>query len=212
MSATELYESNDPKLWYDYLNKYDYAIKLISKNKKKNELIQLDTWLWNELPINVYNRYKIKPSDGYYLTKEELSNIMKWKLIRGKFRPLQSLVDSNDDNSVKSCTGKALNILCNKNNEINWKKAIKELTVLKGIGVATASIILAIFCPELCPFMSDEVIGTVYEEKIDYTQKIYNIIQEKMLSKLTDINEAKHTSLKVEMLGKALWVASILDN
>lgn len=36
-------------------------------------------------------------------------------------------------------------------------KAVSELTVLKGVGPATASAVLAAYAPELAPFMSDEV-------------------------------------------------------
>ena len=161
--AKKLYQNNDLNVWTTYLNKYNEAVKLVSDNKKKPELIQLDKWLWNDLKTNVYDRYKKEPENGYFLTKVELSNIMKWKLIRGQFRPLQKLVDSNSEDLVMSCTGKALNILCNPNNKKygDWKEALKELTVLKGIGVATASIILAVFTslalghtsdlPESCP-------------------------------------------------------------
>jgi hypothetical protein len=40
-------------------------------------------------------------------------------------------------------------------------KAIAELTVLKGIGPATASAVLAAYAPDVAPFMSDEV-GSSY--------------------------------------------------
>jgi 3-methyladenine DNA glycosylase/8-oxoguanine DNA glycosylase len=36
-------------------------------------------------------------------------------------------------------------------------KAITELTVLKGVGPATASAVLAAYAPDVAPFMSDEV-------------------------------------------------------
>ena len=35
--------------------------------------------------------------------------------------------------------------------------AIQCLTVLKGVGPATASAVLAVFAPDVAPFMSDEV-------------------------------------------------------
>lgn len=37
------------------------------------------------------------------------------------------------------------------------EKAVKELTVLKGVGPATASAVLAAYAPDVAPFMSDEV-------------------------------------------------------
>ena len=36
-------------------------------------------------------------------------------------------------------------------------KAVPELTVLKGVGPATASAVLAAYAPGVAPFMSDEV-------------------------------------------------------
>lgn len=37
------------------------------------------------------------------------------------------------------------------------KEALKEVTVLKGVGPATASALLAAHSPDVAPFMSDEV-------------------------------------------------------
>jgi hypothetical protein len=37
------------------------------------------------------------------------------------------------------------------------RKAISELTVLKGVGPATASAVVTAYAPDVAPFMSDEV-------------------------------------------------------
>jgi len=210
----ELYLYDNANIWSAYLNEYDKAVKLVSIKKKNQELIQLDKWLWNDLKKDVYDRYDVQPDNGYYLTKEELSNIMKWKLLRGTFRPLQKLVDSNSVDSVKLHTNEALNILCDVNNDNynDWKKALNELIKLKGIGVATASIVLAVFAQHLCPFMSDEVIKAIYyNSKICYTNSVYVFIQAKLAAKMNIINAISNTIWTVEMLGKALWVADILN-
>lgn len=60
-------------------------------------------------------------------------------------------MSSLDDSVVKSASEKAFKSLP------DVSKAVKELTVLKGVGAATASAILAAYAPDLAPFMSDEV-------------------------------------------------------
>lgn len=196
------------KIMKDCFLNYDRTIEFISVNKQKIELIELNKWLWKDLKNSVYERYRQNPSNGYYLTKIELSNIMKWKLMRGKFRPLQKLVDSNSEDSVKLCTNKALNILCNDNTK--WKESLKELMILRGIGVATASIILSIFSPEYCAFMSDELINLFYNGKNPYTVTVYKDIQSKLLEKINSINLNSDIVWNPEMFEKALWTYETL--
>ena len=194
---------NDSTILNEYLLRYDEAIKILSEKKVKKNLINLDKWLWNDLKKDVYER------NEYCLTKTELSNIMRWKLLRGTFRPsLQSLVDSNSEDLVKECTGKAFNILCN--DKTKWTEALKELMALKGIGVATASIILAIFSPEYCPFMSDEVINLFYTGKNPYTVSVYKNIQSKVIEKINQLNNNSDIVWNPEMFGKAVWSYEIL--
>ena len=52
---------------------------------------------------------------------------------------------------VKSASEKAFKSLP------DISKAVNELTVLKGVGPATASAVLAAYAPDIAPFMSDEV-------------------------------------------------------
>lgn len=68
------------------------------------------------------------------------------------FRPrLLDFVSSLDEALVKSSSQKAFQSLP------DVSKAVSELTVLKGVGPATASAVLAAYVPDLAPFMSDEV-------------------------------------------------------
>lgn len=64
---------------------------------------------------------------------------------------LLDFVSSLDDSVVKSASEKAFKSLP------DISKAVKELTVLKGVGPATASAVLAAYAPDIAPFMSDEV-------------------------------------------------------
>lgn len=68
------------------------------------------------------------------------------------FRPrLLDFVSALDEDFVKSASQKAFQSLP------DLSKAISELTVLKGVGPATASAVLAAYAPDVAPFMSDEV-------------------------------------------------------
>lgn len=64
---------------------------------------------------------------------------------------LLDFVSALDDSVVKSASEKAFKSLPDISN------AVKELTVLKGVGPATASAVLAAYAPDIAPFMSDEV-------------------------------------------------------
>lgn len=64
---------------------------------------------------------------------------------------LLDFVSSLDDAVVKSASQAAFQSLP------DVSKAVSELTVLKGVGPATASAVLAAYAPDVAPFMSDEV-------------------------------------------------------
>ena len=64
---------------------------------------------------------------------------------------LLDFVSSLEEDLVKSASQKAFQSMP------DISKAISELTVLKGVGPATASAILAAYAPDVAPFMSDEV-------------------------------------------------------
>jgi hypothetical protein len=210
---------------------YKKAIEVTAIQKKKPELVRLDEWLWKDLSESVKSR---SPA---HLTKEELSDLMRWKLIRGKFRPLQGLVDSNSAVAVEAATAKAMKCLSQR----QWKASLKELCVLKGIGVATASAIVALFCPDECAFMADEVIETTCPRR-DYTLAVYCVLQQSLATRQHQLqllvlaeNEAEAASsssgggqgskrkcgveagaalvggLSCEDMGKALWTAAVLS-
>lgn len=64
---------------------------------------------------------------------------------------LQSFVAGLSDDEVRAASRKAFAALP------NLKEAIAQLSVLKGVGPATASAVLAAYAPAEAPFMSDEV-------------------------------------------------------
>jgi hypothetical protein len=184
----------------DLLSNYNLVLQNIAIKKNKMPiLIELDHYYRFELGENIKNRG--------YLLHDELSSIMKYKLMRGKMRPLQKRIDSNDPNIIKTCTKKAIILLLND----SWENAIKILVdELSGVGIATASYICALIRPDLCPIMTDEVIK-YFTEKWNgskYTMKIYKKIQ----YDLTEIKNRFKKKWTLEDLGKAIWVAGNLGS
>ncbi|VFQ83907.1 unnamed protein product [Cuscuta campestris] len=103
---------------------------------------------------------------------------MRWKLARGKWRPrLLDFVSSLDDAVVKSASQAAFLSLP------DVSKAVLELTVLKGVGPATASALLAAYVPDVTRFMSDEAMEAVIGNSKDYSLKQYLVFVDKLQCK-----------------------------
>jgi len=164
---SSFFNDKDCDLWRKVHAKYDEVLKLKSqteaKGKGKPDLITLDKWYQEELPSILKNR------EHKFITKDELAKLMTWKLSRGKMRPmLPSLIQQNTESSVEEASRKAFGSLP------DLSKAIKELSVLRGVGPATASAVLAAGDPESAPFMADESVLAVPEiTVIKYDLKCY---------------------------------------
>jgi hypothetical protein len=161
--------------WNALLENYPLAVDTAALKKKDPRLLpQLDEFWRIEYPKVVMSREC--PS----LMLSELSKVMTWKLNRGKMRPLQKLVDSNSPSAVVSSSKKAIQFA----KKGNWQKAINEIMVLKAVGPATASAILAPLFPSLVPFMSDEVLEVVSLSG-NYTVAAYETVQKVCVDKVT---------------------------
>jgi len=120
--ARELFSVSCTSTWGKNLNLYDYAVKLVGRRRKKEiELVKLDHQHWKKNnPIK------------HFLTLSELSDVMKWKLLRGKSRPIQHLVDSNANSDVVVVTEQAIKLI--RSGDKHWKEALEKLSELKGFG------------------------------------------------------------------------------
>ncbi|XP_026880613.1 uncharacterized protein zgc:112496 [Electrophorus electricus] len=204
MSGERLYCCEDPAVWSSVYGKY-WAVmeaKAAGKGKSSGKLLALDKWYQEELPVVISGR--TEPS----LTHPELVKLMEWKLTRGKFRPrLQKLVGSNSEEAVLSCTTRAFQLLP------NVQAAIAELSLLKGLGPATASAVLAAGAPGVAAFMSDEAVESIADLKpVQYTAKHYLLFLQKILDKSHKLNKVKSeqvwTPHKVEL---CLWTWAVAN-
>ncbi|KAJ6685770.1 hypothetical protein OIU79_015729 [Salix purpurea] len=172
--------SSDVSLWKNSLDAYSTRIQSLNKPN----LVSLDDFYRVELPSLIHQR-----NPGPHITTLELSKLMQWKLSRGKWRPrLLDFVSSLDESHVKSASQKAFESLP------DVSKAVSALTVLKGVGPATASAVLAAYAPDVAPFMSDEAMEAVLGNSKEYTLKQYLLFVDKLQTKSKEIDELSKTA------------------
>ncbi|KAL5558714.1 hypothetical protein UlMin_034925 [Ulmus minor] len=181
---------SNPSLWQEALSAYPSRIQYLNKPN----LISFDDYYRNQLPPLLHQR-----NPNPHITKSELSKLMQWKLTRGKWRPrLLDFVSALDEDLVKSVSQKAFQSLP------DISKAISELTVLKGVGPATASAVLAAYAPDVAPFMSDEAMEVALGNSKDYTAKQYLIFANKLQNKAKELSSEEVTFTPSD-LERALW-------
>ncbi|KHG10511.1 hypothetical protein F383_02625 [Gossypium arboreum] len=195
ISPMELdFECTDLSIWKEALSSYKSRIQSLNKPN----LISLDQFYTHELPSLLRQR-----NPNPFITTAELSRLMQWKLTRGKWRPrLLDFVSSLDDSSVQSVSQKAFLSLP------DISKAISELTVLKGVGAATASAVLAAYAPETAPFMSDEAMLAALGSSKDYSLKQYLLFVEKLKSKSKELS-SMGDFFRPSDVERALWSSAV---
>ncbi|KAI9748034.1 MAG: hypothetical protein M4579_007328 [Chaenotheca gracillima] len=172
------------------LTRYGEVISSLSKPSSSgaDSLEQLDQWRFDELPKEVAQR-TIEHGQAW-LEQTEVEDLIKWKLKHGKFRPrLTQLVASNPSSTTTSTTKDAFKTYTNDTTS-SPLPAITKLSSLKGIGPASASLLLAVFDPLSVPFFSDECFrwlmfesatkGKGWDRPIKYDVKEYRILVERV--------------------------------
>ena len=128
---------------------------------------------------------------------------MIWKLRRGVFRPtLMGLIRRNDNKSVIEVTTAGF-----KAAELNTGEGLDILCKLKGVGPATASVILSVYLPSEVPFMSDEAMDAVLGLPRLYTKAQFIQYQKALIEKSKQLGSTWSPSV----IENALWCAAMLS-
>lgn len=157
----------------------DKILSLNDKTYNENWAFEdLDNWRNSDLPTTLLARHK---DHNLHITKHELRLLMDWKLAKGKFRPtLPKLINSNDEKSVEEVSRSALTDFVAKAEKLPEDVSfldfseivntlLKTLCELKGVGPATASLVLSLlreitkWAP---PFFSDESFAFFIEKPL----------------------------------------------
>ncbi|KAK3175298.1 hypothetical protein OEA41_002545 [Lepraria neglecta] len=172
----------------------------------------LESLRLNEIPEILAQRKK----DGdAFLEKTEVTSLVEWKLKHGTYRPnLAKLVASNIVKDVREITKLAFSTY--EANNGDYAKSITALAKLKGIGPATASLLLSCYDPMKVPFFSDELYRYLHFEeakskgwdrKISYTMKEYKSLFEKLQTlreRLEKENKRQVSAIDIEKMAYVL--------
>lgn len=152
---------------------YMGAIEGKASSNDKRRLIDLDEW-YQKLPCCAIT------------SKEDLVQLMQWKLSREKHRPtLLKLIESNSVQTCSDVLSRARSHLATHQNVLKLETDTESLlravegtmriaAELKGVGPATASAIVAVWTP-IGIFQSDEVVIEVMGKSVkpEYTWSFY---------------------------------------
>ena len=177
----------------------DRTTRHLGPESRGNKLICLDKFI-NGKYISI-----VRDRNPELITLEDLSQVMQWKLLRGKARPLQALVDSNNPQHVIDASTRSFACM----HKGKWTEAFNALTELRGVE-ATASAILSPLFPS-CPFMADEVIDATCPTR-KYDRKTYTLVRQQLTSKASELNAIQpDQSWTAESVGKALWTCAMIS-
>ncbi|KAH6664119.1 hypothetical protein B0J14DRAFT_494165 [Halenospora varia] len=137
----------------DALGRYPAVLKAQIKPTKDDapSIEELDQFRYVEAPA------RFSKKTGNTMTIADVQKLVDWKLHHGVWRPfLGKQVASNSDAKVEEATKDGFGHYNAHPNDI--KLIIEKLTKpLKGIGPATASLLLSVYDPDHVIFFSDEV-------------------------------------------------------
>lgn len=144
------------------------------------------------------------------MTLDDVKLLVEWKLRHGKFRPtLMSLASSNDANAAKATIAAAIDAYraAGPASDASIAAALAGLTKLRGIGPATASLLLTVHDPTRVLFFSDEAFywlcGGGQVTAIKYNNKEYELLRQnaaKVIKRLgvsaTDVEKVAYVLFK----------------
>ncbi|KAI1852109.1 hypothetical protein JX265_005946 [Neoarthrinium moseri] len=174
------------------------SITLDEFNEKT--LAELDEFRYGEA-VGSFSSQKPKRT----MNHEDVKTLVDWKLRHGKFRPtLMKLVSSNDADSVQETISGAIKSYWA---DPNPSKALDGICKLKGVGPATASLLLSVHDPERVIFFSDEAFYWLcckgQKSPIKYNAKEYqelNKVAQAVVKRLgvsaTDVEKVAYVMMK----------------
>ncbi|KAL4110110.1 hypothetical protein PRIC1_001803 [Phytophthora ramorum] len=191
-----LWAASSESPWAALWARYDAVLA----SMEKSELAALDAWYLSSFPSVLQTR-EPKP----FVEKAELQRLMEWKLKKGKWRPqLMKFVTALDEDEVRQASCDALKEL--KKGDL--RASTEALCVLKGVGPATASAVLAAYDGSV-PFMADEALEAIADVigPRKYTLSHFLSFAEQLRTKAEWLNEQRVANDDEQAGSTDVWTA-----
>lgn len=188
--AQALWAEEDAATWGDWHNRYPEVVARHGGDR----LSGLDTWYGQTLPELLGSR---QPP---YLLRDELVRVTEWKMRRGVWRGRNlALVRQNAAETVERTSRAAFALVP------DVRKPVATLAELDGVGVATASAVLAALRPDVYPFF-DELIANAVPGlgAVAFTLPYYLRYAERLRERATRLGPP----WTPHAVGQALWAAA----
>ncbi|KAI0150882.1 hypothetical protein BJ166DRAFT_534595 [Pestalotiopsis sp. NC0098] len=195
----------------DLLSRYPALLDSISASKTpkagQKTLAELDEFRFQEAPEQFRSN---SPKRG--MTHDDVKTLVDWKLRHGKFRPtLMKLVSSNDGKTVTETIKQAMDAYWE---DQDASAALAAISKLKGIGPATASLLLSVHDPDRVIFFSDEAFWWLCckgkKDPIKYNPKEYQelnrqaqVLVKRLEVSATDVEKVAYVIMKDDALPPA---------
>lgn len=197
------------------LARYPAVLQAVSDAKGvkpgQQSLAELDAFRYGEAPA----RFGLAGAEPLGLA--DVQTLVAWKLRHGKFRPtLMKLVSSNDDTAVREVVQEAWEIYGSEHSKQSEpsediKKALKVLCRLRGIGPATASLLLAVHDPQRVLFFADAAYawlcgGPAWTMPQKYNEREYEDLSRRAAELLRRLQGGDEASLQAADIEKVAYV------
>jgi len=196
--AQSLWEEDSPSLWRGHLDAYAERLARLNKDR----LADLDARM---AVIAEAVTGRAEP----HLTSAELVTAVDWKLTRGKFRPrLLGFAQEHADEDVRELSAECF-AKARRGGAAALSEALTRLCSLRGIGPATASLLLSLGSPDV-PFFSDEAFAAVFPgTKPKYTMPELTSFAKALQAKAKALNAAAgDAAWAAREVERALWSAA----
>ncbi|KKA27536.1 hypothetical protein TD95_005014 [Thielaviopsis punctulata] len=183
MSGVPSPDGISPAQFAETLARYEPFVEALSASKPlkpdQKPLAALDRFRYVHAP----QHFSLEGPEKKAMQLDHVKALVEWKLRHGKFRPsLMGLVSSNPTTLVSQTIQAALSAYSSSSaSSPSTTAALDILKTLRGIGPATASLLLSVHDPDHVLFFSDEayywLCGGGKKAALKYTQLEYEALE-----------------------------------